>query len=73
MRILVAEDDPITRRLLEKMLSDLGYETQVVTCGNECHAGGTQHLHELNEPLLGARIQTGSRFIKKDYLRRACD
>jgi two-component system, cell cycle response regulator len=33
LRILLAEDDAVTRRLLEKMLSDLGYEAQVCADG----------------------------------------
>jgi DNA-binding response OmpR family regulator len=35
MRILIAEDDPISRRVLESTLSKWGYETVVTSDGNE--------------------------------------
>jgi two-component system, cell cycle response regulator len=43
MKILLADDDPISRRLMERMLQNSGY--QVVTAEN-----GRQALHELSLP-----------------------
>ena len=35
MRILLAEDDAVTRRLLQKLLSDLGYEIEICVDGSQ--------------------------------------
>jgi sigma-B regulation protein RsbU (phosphoserine phosphatase) len=48
MRILIAEDDPVSRRLLEGTLSAWGYEVQV-TCdgGTACQALEMEHPPQL--------------------------
>lgn len=38
MKVLVAEDDPISRRVLQAMLGDWGYEVVTATDGNEAWA-----------------------------------
>lgn len=48
MRILIAEDDPVSRRLLERKLSSWGYE--VVSCTNGAEAW--QELHREDAPNL---------------------
>jgi sigma-B regulation protein RsbU (phosphoserine phosphatase) len=48
MRILIAEDDPVSRRLLERKLTSWGYE--VVSCTNGAEAW--QELHHEDAPNL---------------------
>jgi CheY-like chemotaxis protein len=39
MKILVAEDDPIGRRLMDTILRKWGYETVTVVNGREAYSG----------------------------------